>query len=132
MQGAGKVRGLDRFMYELLINGVYECEDIAEGGIWLTQYKPTEVTMTDLRTAARDYLKDHFSGHKAATFDSIERRVIEWFGATIELRKGKTNNGRWVIFPSLDDCRDHVRRTKGIEISAPDDTISKIGSITQH
>jgi len=58
-------------------------------------------------------------GYKAANFDRIERAVREWFGASIELRPLSKNKVKWAIFPSLTECREHIRRTKGIEIAAP-------------
>lgn len=125
------LRGLERFMYELLLNGIYECEDCIEGAIRLDEHDSTAISMTELRIAARDYLRDHFPGYKAATFDMIEPRVIEWFNAKVERKKGKANSGRWIEFPPLRDSRDFVRQTKGIEIAAPDD-VSEGNSPTLH
>lgn len=130
-QVVASLRGLDRFMYELLTNGIYECEKCVGEAISLNESEVTVISMTELRAAARDYLADHFTGHKAATFDMIEPRVVEWFGATVERKKGKANDGRWVVFPSLSKSRDHVLRTKGIKIAGSDDE-SQNGSSTLH
>ncbi|MEG3163808.1 DUF5906 domain-containing protein [Sphingomonas sp. PB2P19] len=126
------LRGLDRFMYELLSNGIYECEKCADGAITLNEDETTEHSMTDIRIAAQDYLADHFTGQKAATFDMIQPRVVEWFGAIVERKKGKMNNGRWVAFPPLSECREHVLRTKGIKITGSDDGSPHDSSSTLH
>lgn len=119
-------------MYELLVHGIYECDDCTENAITLDEDKPTEFSMTDLRIAARDYLADHYHGKKAATFDMIQPRVVEWFGATVERKKTKTNNGRWVQFPPLKESRAYVRQTKGIEIKGPFDDSPERELVTLH
>jgi hypothetical protein len=106
-------------MYELLSVGMYECGDLSEGGIFLREDTGVSVSMTELRAAARDYLADNYPGQKAATHDLINRAVREWFGAEVVTRRAQRNNVRWVDFPALPECRDHVRRTKGLEISPP-------------
>lgn len=125
------LRGLDRFMYELLTNGIYECEKCAEGFIRLDEHEMTKVSMTEFRIAARDYLADHFTGQKAATFDMIEPRVVEWFDAKVKIVMGKANNGRWIEFPPLSYSRDFVRQTKGIVIGIDVDSLEH-GSTTLH
>lgn len=113
------LRGIDRFMHELLVAGMYECDQLDEGGIFLAEDRSTSVPMKELRAAARDYLADNYQGQKAANFNLIDRAVREWFGADIVTRRAHQNEVRWVDFPSLAECREHVRRTKGMQISAP-------------
>ncbi|MFZ2997847.1 hypothetical protein [Sphingobium sp.] len=118
-QVVDSLRGIDRFMYELLSTGMYECDNLVDGGIFLSEDHGTDVSMKELRVAARVYLADHHSGQKAVSFDLIERAVREWFSANVVTRPGRQNASRWVFFPSLAECREHVRRTKGMEIPAP-------------
>lgn len=113
------LRGIDRFMYELLSVGMYECDDLVEGGIFLSEECGTSVSMKELRSAARDYLADNYPGQKAANYDLIARAVREWFAAEVVTRRAQRNDVRWVDFPSLADCREHVRRAKGMQIEAP-------------
>lgn len=112
------LRGIDRFMYELLKSGMYECDGCDDGGIFLSEDAAANVNMTDLRAAARDYMVDNYPGTKAATVDMVERAVREWFDAEVVKMKikGRTNAGRSVKFPSLADSREHIRRTKGMII----------------
>ena len=56
------LRGIDRFMYELLAAGMYECDDVLDGGIFLSEHCGTSISMKELRTAARDYLTDNYPG----------------------------------------------------------------------
>lgn len=118
-QVVDSLRGAERFMHELLTTGAYECEQLDEGGIFLSEDRETHVSMRDLRIAAKDYLADHHSSQKAANYGLLRRAVTEWFGAEIETRRTKQNAVSWVVFPSLRECREHIRRTKGIEITAP-------------
>jgi hypothetical protein len=113
------LRGVDRFMYELLTAGSYECDNVLDGGIFLNEDGGTSISMKELRVAARDYLADHYAGQKAANYDLIARSVREWFGAEVITRRALQNDVRWVEFPSLPECRAHVRRTKGMEVEAP-------------
>jgi len=113
------LRGIDRFMYELLHSGMYECDGVLEGGIFLNENVGTSVGMKDLRVAARDYLADNYPGQKAANYELIARAVREWFGADVVNRRAVQNDVKWVEFPALSECRTHVRRTKGMEIEVP-------------
>lgn len=112
------LRGVDRFMYELLSTGSYECDKCVEGGIFLDLTCPTSWGMTEVRAAARDYMVDNYPGHKAATVDMIDRAVREWFSARVEYRAHNKNSVRWVEFPPLSESREHVWRTKSIKIPA--------------
>jgi hypothetical protein len=103
-------------MHELLVAGVYECDQLDEGGIFLAEDRPVAVPMKDLRAAARDYLADNYPGQKAANYDLIARAARDWFGAEIVTRRAYQNDVRWVEFPPLPECREHIRRTKGMEI----------------
>jgi hypothetical protein len=113
------LRGVDAFMYELVGAGIYECDGVTDDGIFLSEEYGTSVSMKDLRAAVRDYLADHYPGQKAAPYDRIARAVQEWFGAEVITRRAQQNDVRWVEFPSLTECREYVRRTKGLDIKAP-------------
>lgn len=113
------LRGVDRFMYDLALSGVYECDACDDEGIFLSETKETAVSLKNLRIAVQDHLSDQVGSQKAANFDRIERAVREWFGATIEMRHLTKNKVKWTIFPALADCREHIRRTKGMDIGAP-------------
>ncbi len=113
------LRGIERFSYELLANGMYECDDLTGGGIFLSEFDGTSISLKELRMAARDYLADNYPGQKAANYDLVERSVLDWFGAEVVTRRAQQNSVRWVLFPSLPECREHVRRTKGLLIEQP-------------
>jgi hypothetical protein len=109
------LRGLDRFMFELLSNGVYECEACDDGGIFLGDAQKA-YSLTDIRTAAKDYLADNFASNRQAKFDQIVKAAREWFGAKVAYRQGAQNKLRWIEFPALADCREHAARTKNIRL----------------
>lgn len=113
------LRGIDHFMYELLSAGMYECDEVLEGGIFLSEHGVTSVSMKELRAAVRDHLKDHYVGHKAASYDLVARAVRDWFGAEVVTRRAQQNDVRWVDFPCLPDARAHIRRAKGLAIEVP-------------
>jgi hypothetical protein len=119
-QKVASLRGIDRFMYELLSSGSYECDNCEEGGIFLEEDHPTSKSITDVRAGARDYLVDNYPGRKAATVDLIDRAVREWCDANVVNRRYNKNAVRWVEFPPLSEIREHVRRTKGIELPVPE------------
>ena len=108
------LRGMDRFMYDLLAAGQYECEALDDDGIFLSETQPTAVPLRDLRVMARDYLADIFGAKKDVNYRTIERAVREWCGAAIEYRKGLKNSLPWAVFPPLPECREHARRNRGI------------------
>ena len=111
------LRGIDAFMYGLIENGQYECDECDDDGIFLSEKHETAISLKNLRIAVQDYLSDQIGAHKSANFERIERSVREWFGASIELRPVTKNKVKWAIFPPLVDCRQHIRRVKGIEIT---------------
>lgn len=118
-QVVDSLRGLDRFMYDLLVVGMYECDGCVEGGIFLSETSTKEISLKEFRTAARDYMADHSYREKQATFDMIEDAARDWFGAEIFKRKAHQNDVRCAAIPPLPEVRDHVRRSKGIDLPAP-------------
>lgn len=113
------LQGIERFWHSLVKNGMYECEALLEGGIYLDEEHGRSISMKELRKAARDYLADHYHGKKLATYDLVELTVREWCNATVVTKPGFQNDARWVEFPSLVECRAHIRRVKGLEIDPP-------------
>lgn len=113
------LRGIEKFWYSLVKDGMYECENLLEGGIYLDEEHGRSVPMKELRKAVRDYLADHYHGKKLATYDLVELTVREWCNAAVVTKRGFQNDARWVEFPSLAECRAHIRRLKGLEIEPP-------------
>lgn len=113
------LRGIDAFMYGLIANGLYECDGCDDEGIFLSEKHETPVSLKNLRIAVQDYLSDQVGTQKAANFERIERAVREWSAASIELRPVNKNKVKWAVFPSLVECRQHLRRIKGFDLAAP-------------
>lgn len=113
------LRGIERFWYSLVKDGMYECDGLLEGGIYLDEEHGRSISMKELRKAVRDYLADHYHGKKLATYDLIELTVREWCNAMVVTKAGFQNDARWVEFPSATECRAHIRRHKGLEIAPP-------------
>ncbi|GAB7553336.1 hypothetical protein NRB_28420 [Novosphingobium sp. 11B] len=111
------LHGIDRFMFDLLSDGLYECEVMDGAGIYLSEQREVAYSLTDLRMAIKDYLANHHPNDRKLTFDLIQRAFIEWFGGRVEKRPVNDNMARWAVFPPLASAREHVRKLKGIEVA---------------
>lgn len=112
------LHGIDRFMFDLLRDGLYECEALDDGGVYPSEQNEVAYSLTDLRVAINDYLASHHQSERKVKFDLIERAFIEWFGGRIEKRPVNNNMARWAVFPPLASAREHVRKSKRIEVAA--------------
>lgn len=119
VQQVSSLSGVERFFYNLLVDGIYEPGDGSDA-IILDECSSAEISGIDLRAAVLDYLTaDHPQEKAKAKVDHLTAMASKWCNAKVNHRlvPGAKNQSRFLMLPPLAEARDWAEQTMGIQFS---------------
>ena len=126
-QQVESLSGIEKFMLELMKTGLYEAGEDTRGfeTIELSENESTQVWGIELRNAAIDYMRYRGASDRFKLgVDDICPVAIDWFNCqdTKAVMKGGRNHRRLLIFPPLNEAREYLLESKGLNVEAMDPT----------